>query len=66
MAFSGKGKEKKAIEPRRTRRARRCLAALGRNQKFVQQGKHHNLLCIKMLQSPTNKIEHEKQRSAGL
>ncbi len=49
-----------------TEKTRRGLAALGRNQKFVEWKKHHNVLCIKMLQMLKIRIEHGKQRSAGL
>jgi hypothetical protein len=44
----------------------RGLAALGRSQKFVGYEKHHNMLCVKMLQTLKIRIEHEKQRFAGL
>jgi hypothetical protein len=49
-----------------TRITQRGLAALGRNQKFGQQKKRYNSLCIKMLQTLEIKIEHGKQRFAGL
>jgi len=44
----------------------RGLAALGRNQKFLEQERHHKMLWIKMLQTLEIKIEHGKQRFAGL
>jgi hypothetical protein len=48
------------------RKTQRGLAALGRSQESVESKERHKLLCGKMLQWPRIKIEHGRQRFAGL
>lgn len=48
------------------RKAQRGLAELGRSQESVESKERHKLLCGKMLQWPRIKIEHGRQRFAGL
>ena len=60
------GRNQNAFQPRMALMTQRGLAALGRNQKFLEQERHHKMLWIKMLQTLEIKIEHGKQRFAGL